>query len=510
MMREQHSLRNLRTRHRVLNSKWADLCDSYLPISPPGSIWRYSRAELPADPAQGWKLHIAATVLSAVQVMEAVAPLLTERRVLFKGPRSLGELDELNRGVIYGYSQVGKFLTVYPQTTEEAVSLARELNRLTREISCPDVPFDLKYGNRGCVYYRYGAFKTMEVEVANGERVKALRDPQGKLVPDVRDADAKPDWCIDPFVVQTKRRQARATPLHHIFKAFKALAQRGKGGVYQAVDLSATPPRFCVIKQGQRHGEVSWDGRDGRWRVKQEKRVLTSLQRRGISVPHVYSAFGSGKNYYLVVEFIEGETLDHWLRRRRRRLSIPAALQRSLEVAQLLARVHAAGWVWRDCKPANIIVAKGGELRPLDFEGACPINRPDPLPWSTPGFMAPEIKNSVGPRQWRPQDLYALGVIIYFLLAGRLPEERSLESMRKNVPEAVSELVAELLNSDPRRRPRAGVVVRRLKAALTALNHEGHSESFIRLASSAKRASCLSPSKIGSVVRYARVGSLSL
>src|SRR5215203_474002 len=207
MMREQQSLRHFRTRYRVLNLRWAELCVRYLPLTPPASIWCYSRRELPDDPEQGWKLHLAATVLSAVQVLQAVAPLLSDRRILFKGPRSLSELDELNRGVRYGYSQVGKFLTIYPQTTEEAIQLARELHRLTRGITCPDVPFDLKYREGSCVYYRYGAFKTMEIEDPNGVRVKALRDPQRNLVPDPRDSEAKPEWCTDPFAIDLRGRR---------------------------------------------------------------------------------------------------------------------------------------------------------------------------------------------------------------------------------------------------------------------------------------------------------------
>ena len=38
--------------------------------------------------------------------------------------------------------------------------------------------------------------------------------------------------------------------------------QRGKGGVYQALDLNVNPPRLCLIKEGRKHGELTWDGRD--------------------------------------------------------------------------------------------------------------------------------------------------------------------------------------------------------------------------------------------------------
>ena len=469
-MSDEENFLKLRTLHRALTLQWAELCERFLPMTVPDSFWRYSRNESGADPAQGWKLHISATVLSAVRVFETVAPVLSARNVWFKAPASLTELEKLNRGTVYGYSQVGKFITVYPRSTEAAVQLAHELHRLTRRLPCPDVPFDFSYSNDSCVYYRYGAFKSVEIEVSNGERGSALRAPHGNLIPDRRDSPATFNWVPDPFPITNRTTTKQTvTELETTFRAFRAFTQRGKGGVYQAVDLSSDPPRFCVIKQGRRHGEVSWDGRDGRWRVKHEQRVLNSLKRSGIPVPLVYSSFKSKTSGYLVTEFVEGESLEQTLNRRKRRLSIAAALKRSAEVARLLDRIHACGWVWRDCKPGNLIISKNGQLRPLDFEGACLISRPDPLPWSTPGFTPTEARNRFARESQVPEDNYALGVIIYLLFAGRLPNETTpipLQRMRKNAPAPVCRLVAQLLDTNPRIRPRARTTALRLEAAL--------------------------------------------
>jgi hypothetical protein len=408
-------------------------------------------------------------VLSAVRVLEAVAPLLSARNVRFKAPVSLNELDQLNRGTLYGYSQVGKFITVYPRSSEEAAQLAHELDERTRRLPCPEIPFDLRYRRDSCVFYRYGAFKTMEIEDSNGKRINVLHDPNGNAIPDRRDSVFIPEWEPNPFPELHGNARQQVTQLQTTFKAFRAFAQRGKGGVYHAVDLSVSPARLCVIKQGRRHGEVSWDGRDGRSRVKNEKHVLTSLKRSGIPVPSVYSSFKSKDNYYLVVEFIEGENLEQWLTRRKRRLSVAMALKRGAEVARMVARIHAAGWVWRDCKPGNIILTKSGALRPLDFEGACRVSQPDPLPWGTPGYTPPQVQNHFGCESQVSQDLYAVGVIIYLLLAGRLPDEAApvpLERMRENVPESIKQLVTQLLDPKSRVRPRARTVALQLEAAL--------------------------------------------
>src|ERR1041384_4962862 len=79
--------------------QWEQLCENYLPIAPPNSIWRYSRNGSPADLRQGWKLHVSATVLTANRVMSRVAPLLQGRSILFKAPTSLNELGKINSGL---------------------------------------------------------------------------------------------------------------------------------------------------------------------------------------------------------------------------------------------------------------------------------------------------------------------------------------------------------------------------------------------------------------------------
>src|SRR5215471_10455381 len=110
-----------------LNDDWKKLCDRYLPIAPEKSIWRFSRFGGPEDQEQGWKIHIAATVLSANKMLGCVAPMLAEAGYMFKGPASLQELARINSGLYYGFSQVGKCLTVYPKSSEDAVQLAARL-----------------------------------------------------------------------------------------------------------------------------------------------------------------------------------------------------------------------------------------------------------------------------------------------------------------------------------------------------------------------------------------------
>src|SRR6185295_1113874 len=96
-------------------------------------------------------------------------------------------------------------------------------------------------------------------------------------------------------------------------RVIRALSQRGKGGVYVAIDLGSGHPRLCLLKEGRKNGELNWDGRDGAWRIRNEKSVLAKLSSRGVPVPQVHSSFVSGGNYYLVMEYLDGETLHEML-----------------------------------------------------------------------------------------------------------------------------------------------------------------------------------------------------
>lgn len=452
--------------------RWRELCGRYLPRAAGGSGWRYSRAPAQGDPPQGWKLHLSATVLTAAEVLERVAPFLTGRGASFKAPSTLKELGKLNSGLFYGYSQIGKFITVYPRSDEEAVIIAERLDGLTRGLTAPRVPFDRRLRPGSCVYYRYGAFEPLEIENADGTRTPAVRDPAGRLVPDLRDSEAQPAWASDPFERSGgPPAPARAeTPLSTTYRVYAALAQRGRGGVYEAIDLSASGPRLCVVKEGRAGGEVAWDGRDGFWRVRHEAEVVNALRSAGVRAPCVYASFEAEGNYYLVTELVEGETLKDLLRRRRRRLAVGPALSYGARLASLLSDIHAAGWAWRDCKPANVIVTKKGELRPLDFEGACRADLPDPSPWGTPGFSPPAPPAAAAPASRVDDDLYALGATIYFLLTARLPEtpaDAPFGRLRRGLPAEARRAVTALLDPDPRARPSARAVAEHFDAIVS-------------------------------------------
>ena len=429
--------------------QWRELLDTHLPVEEKNSIWRYSRLREPNDAEQGWKLHVSATILNAVEVLKAVAPFLDSRQAFYKVPVSLHELQKINAGIFYDYALVGKFLTVYPQNVEQAVYFAERLHLLTEKFAFPAIPFEARFKPESSVFYRYGAFIVNELKTADGRVVLAMRDEKGDLIPDWRESDEPfPAWTTNPFPVE-KSNSAEISPLKKNFRILRALAQRGKGGVYQALDVSGSVPRRCLLKEGRKHGEVEWDGRDGFWRVHHEETVLRHLQGVGIGVPQIYSSFEAENNFYLATEYIEGDNLHVYLKKRKRRLRISQAIKFAAQIAEIISRLHAGGWLWRDCKPANLIVGKGGKLRPIDFEGACLIKNPDAVSWNTLTVKTIRRREQTVWHSTEAVDLYALGAMIYLLFEGELPvvTENEIPVMRRaNVPSAVKNLTAKLLD----------------------------------------------------------------
>jgi eukaryotic-like serine/threonine-protein kinase len=177
----------------------------------------------------------------------------------------------------------------------------------------------------------------------------------------------------------------------------------------------------------------------------------------------------SPRGPFLVMELLRGRTLYEVLKEQG--ALPPARAARILrQAAEGLAAAHRAGFIHRDLKPGNLMLvptATGEEVKILDFgivrltdETVKPLTRDD-LVLGTPSFMAPEQfqSSSVGPAA----DLYALGVILFQMISGRLPFEGSFrevvaQHMITEPPpappsEGLEELASWLLEKNPLSRP---------------------------------------------------------
>ncbi|HEX4641312.1 MAG TPA: lipopolysaccharide kinase InaA family protein [Chthoniobacterales bacterium] len=437
-----------RERARKLQDEWRRRVRR-LPLG--DGTWCYSRALQRDDPRQGWKIHVAATPLSANEVLTRVQSILTKGNLLFKVPARLEFLAQLNSG-LRGFSQIGKFLTVYARSPEEATDLAERLHAASRDLRGPQIPFDARYRKNSLVYYRYGSFR------ASGNNAGTIVDPRGRPHSDKRAPNcAVPRWTNDPF------RQSRAHPnddgpalgpLAPDYLVYKVISQRGKGGVYEAMDLSVSPARVVIVKEGRPHGETAWDGEDGFARVKQEGTVLRALHAAGIPVPQVFREFNRERNRYLVVEKIGARPLLPRNHAQPLRVSWRRAERLLEQLSPILAKIHRAGWVWRDCKPSHIFRQRD-RIWLIDFEGAVRVNRTGVLPWGSREYFPPIYRRRFCRHRGIREDDYALGVIAFQFGTGRFPSEskRGRQSVYRKTrcPLIFQDKLEKLLASSTRR-----------------------------------------------------------
>jgi serine/threonine-protein kinase len=257
------------------------------------------------------------------------------------------------------------------------------------------------------------------------------------------------------------------------FEIVRELGRGGFGVVYEALDRELG--RSVAFKLLRASVQPS----------AREDRLLREAETAArLSHPNIVTLFDVGRceyGPYLVLELLHGETLAQ-------RLSpgtpgLAEAIRVTVEVARGLSHAHARGIVHRDLSPSNLFLCDDGHVKLLDLGMAQAFGRRK-LDGGTPAFMAPE--------QWRgaPEDertdVFALGVLLYRMLAGELPfaddEGRSVTSSRPapmlHVPEApaLPGVVERMLAKDPVDRYRdASEVVSALTPILRAAEGAGSS-----------------------------------
>ena len=206
---------------------------------------------------------------------------------------------------------------------------------------------------------------------------------------------------------------------------------------------------------------------------------------KSVKSPHVVPLLAANLHqtpYFLVMPFLPGKPLAEIFANGRLPV-LPVALWIVRQVAMALDALQTAGWMHGDVKPSNVIVSPCGHITLIDLGFAQRLDQPTDslrttLPFAgTISYSAPERFTSRS-RVDAQGDLYSLGVMLYELLAGRLPfgasdpgelvrqhrEETPLDLrvLIPQLPTRVARLVQALLQKNPHRRPQAGEVVQRL------------------------------------------------
>jgi eukaryotic-like serine/threonine-protein kinase len=149
-----------------------------------------------------------------------------------------------------------------------------------------------------------------------------------------------------------------------------------------------------------------------------EARALARV--RHPNVVMVYGAEHDSGQSGLWMELIDGETLADAVTARGP-MSAREAAGIGIDVCRAVSALHAHGLVHRDVKAANVMREVGGRIVLMDFSGAHGIDDAHPPRQGTPIYMAPELL--AGERATPASDIYAIGVLLFFLLTGRHPVE---------------------------------------------------------------------------------------
>jgi predicted Ser/Thr protein kinase len=193
-----------------------------------------------------------------------------------------------------------------------------------------------------------------------------------------------------------------------------SLGRGATGVVYRAVD--ETLGREVAIKVLASEAAET----DLTKRFRTEAKALAKLNHPGIAT--IYELFSSGPDLLMVMEFVPGQTLEQ-LSDREGPMAPARAVYVVDRILSALEHAHRAGIIHRDLKPANVMVSAAGGVKIMDF-GIARVRGVEHITvdWcmmGTPAYMAPEHVR--GEEVDERADLYAVGVIFYRLLTGRLP-----------------------------------------------------------------------------------------
>ncbi len=193
------------------------------------------------------------------------------------------------------------------------------------------------------------------------------------------------------------------------YLVIEKIASGGMGTVYKA--KHPTLESFIILKQ------LNLKGIEGVVeRFKREAKIMFNF--RSENIVQVYDHFREGGSYYIVLEYIDGISLDKLIQLKRH-LSNEAAVLILLEVCKGLKYAHDKGVIHRDIKPANILISKEGEVKLTDFGIAKSEDDTETgltqkgTTLGTPSYMAPEqIADSKNVD--KRADIFSMGVLFYF------------------------------------------------------------------------------------------------
>src|SRR3989442_3285595 len=189
------------------------------------------------------------------------------------------------------------------------------------------------------------------------------------------------------------------------------------------------------------------------------------------NLPSIYEHFIEAGHWYLVMDFIEGKTLEHYLNHTRsHNLPVEKVLDIGIQLSKVLGYLHMRHppIIFRDLKPSNVLLTSDGDIYLIDFGIARhfkPGQAKDTIAFGSPGYAAPE---QYGNTQTTPRaDIYSLGALLHQMLTGHdplsnTPNMFTFPPLRRHKQLAgLEELITRMLEMNPANRPANMAEVRR-------------------------------------------------
>lgn len=238
------------------------------------------------------------------------------------------------------------------------------------------------------------------------------------------------------------------------------LGQGGFGAVYKAEDTQLGNRLVAMKEMNLAPGLNPQETQESIEAFTREALLLADLMHPNL--PRIYDHFFDAGHWYLVMDFIEGETLEERLNQSQGGyLPVQEALDISIQLCAVLDFLHTRQppIIFRDLKPSNVMLTREGHLYLIDFGIARhfkPGQLKDTIAFGSPGYAAPE---QYGRTQTTPQsDMYSLGALLHQMLTGNDPSLAPfrfvpLKLPNQPTPKALAELVASLVEMDEQKRP---------------------------------------------------------
>jgi serine/threonine protein kinase len=249
--------------------------------------------------------------------------------------------------------------------------------------------------------------------------------------------------------------QTQATLLKHRYALLNRLGQGGMGSVYKAEDTELGN-RLVAIKEMSQKGLNQQEAVEATDAFKREALLLAGLMHPNL--PRIYDHFSEQGRWYLIMDFIEGQSLEDYLVQHGGALPLEEVLEYGIQLCNVLHYLHTRQppIIFRDLKPDNVLRTDDGHLYLIDFGIARhfkPGQARDTIAFGSPGYAAPE---QYGKAQTTPSaDIYSLGVLLHQMITGEDPTLKPFffAPLYMRGPARLQSLLNSMLDMDASKRP---------------------------------------------------------